>query len=151
MSDNLTAAAETVDLARQRLLWVLGFVPDDKLTWSPAPTAHSALQIVGHVVASNAFFTAALTQGEVTQHPGDAEAIGSRDEAVAQLNAGTDVLIAAIRSLPDDKMEAVMPTPFGQISTPFILKMAGLHTFGHASQVEYLQACWGDTDFHWSG
>ena len=150
MPDILTTAAETVDLARQRLLWVLSFVPDDKLTWSPAPKAHSALQIAGHVVASNAFFTDALTKGEVTAHPGDAAELATRDAAIEGINSGSDALIAAIKAIPDDKLDAVMKTPFGEISTPFILRMAGLHTFGHASQVEYLQACWGDKDFHWS-
>src|SRR5437867_10588786 len=28
----------------------LGFIPADKLNWKPAPTASSALEIVGHVV-----------------------------------------------------------------------------------------------------
>ena len=28
----------------------LGFIPADKLNWKPAPTANSALEIIGHVV-----------------------------------------------------------------------------------------------------
>jgi uncharacterized damage-inducible protein DinB len=151
VSEQLQAAAGSVDQARQRVLWALGHVPDDKLAWSPTPTAKSALQILSHLIASNAFFISALAQGAVKDPPAeDAGTLAARQEAIDRLNSGTDALIEAIKGLTEDRANATVPTPFGDTSVQFILRIAGIHTFGHAAQIEYLQSCWGDTDFHWT-
>jgi len=150
-SEQLKAAADGVDQARKRMLWALEHVPEDKLGWSPAPTAKSTLGILSHLIASNAFFTSALGAGAVNEPPAqDAGTLTDRQDAIDRLNAGTDALIEAIKGLPEDRINATVPTPFGDTSVQFILRIAGIHTFGHAAQVEYLQSCWGDTDFHWS-
>ncbi len=152
MSDQLTDAAKSVGSARSRFLWALGHIPDDKLTYSPTPTAKSALQIASHVIAANGFFTSALTGGVVTGAPAmDVGEIASRQEAVERINASTDALLAAINALSPERLDAVIPTPFGDSSAAFFLGIAGVHTFGHAAQLEYLQTCWGDLDFHWNG
>jgi uncharacterized damage-inducible protein DinB len=151
MSQTLDSTAEAVDQARQRLLWALSHVPDDRLTWSPAPSAKSALGIISHLVSSNAFFVSALTTGAVDAPPdGPGPEFTDRQAAIDAFSAGIDALIAAIRGLSEDQLTAVIATPFGQSSAAFFLRIAPLHTFGHASQLEYLQSCWGDTDFHWT-
>jgi len=152
MHDPIAAAVASVESGRNRLLWAPGHVPDDRLTWWPAPTAKNALQILSHVIASNAFFAAALQNGKVTQPPQqDAGEIASRDEAVQRLNSCTDDLIAASKDLSPERIGSAIPTPSGEISAAFILSIAGVHSFGHASQLEYLQTCWGDLDFPWDG
>ncbi len=151
MKSTLTEIAEAVDMARKRLLWALSHVPEDRLAWSPAPTAKTTMQIVGHVTSANRFFLSVLENSapqDATAPDGDVPT--TREEAVTSIDATTDALLDAIRSLKPEDLEAKRTTPMGEISVSFVLRIAPLHTFGHAAQIEYLQSCWGDTDFHWN-
>lgn len=145
-----SALSGAITKARERLLWTLGHVADDKLDWSPAPTAHTTLQIVGHLVSANTFFTAAIT-GTPSAGLGDQDPVfAGRDEAVAAINASFDALVAAVDGLTDERMETPVPTPMGEATVGFFVRLTPAHTFMHCGQIEYIQACYGDTDFHWN-
>ena len=30
----------------------------------------------------------------------------------------------------------------------FLMKLLGVHAFGHTAQIDYLQTCWGDQEVH---
>lgn len=149
MSETSTISG-AISRARERLLWTIGHVPDDKLNWSPAPSAHTTLQIAAHLVSSNGFFTGAIN-GNPTAALGEADPVFSgREEAVAAINASFDALIAAVDALPAERMEAPVPTPMGESTIGFFVRLTPAHTFMHCGQIEYIQACYGDTDFHWN-
>lgn len=107
MSDQRSASVEAIDQARKRLVWALGHVPDDRLEWSPAPTAKNALQIVAHIVESNSFFASALAETTASE----AAEVTDRRDATDRLNATADALIEAITALPDERLDATISTP----------------------------------------
>jgi len=116
MSDQRSAAVQSIDQATKRLIWALGHVPDDRLEWSPAPTAKNALQIVGHIIESNAFFASALAEAASREAAaGDAGEVVGRQDATDRLNATADALMDAIKALPYDRLDATIPTPMGDI------------------------------------
>src|SRR5205085_11219573 len=63
MEDMITACKTRATRAMDHFLLVLSFVPADKLTWSPTPTAKSALQIAAHCAGYSGGFASIISAG----------------------------------------------------------------------------------------
>src|SRR6185436_20882936 len=85
MEELITSAKRSTKASLRHLLHTLSFVPDERLNWSPCPTAKSALQIVAHCAISNGAF-AEIIDGEAM--PAD-----SFLEIKAKLNEEEDKLV----------------------------------------------------------
>lgn len=150
MAEVKVMARAAAEAAHKRFLWAVSHVPDDRLDWSPAPTAKSTLAMARHVAGSNAFIAAVLRGDKVETGPFDeGPAAASREDIQRIVDASACEVIAAIDDLPDHKLEGMLQTPFGESPASFFVWLPARHMDGHASQVEYIQACLGDTDYHW--
>jgi uncharacterized damage-inducible protein DinB len=154
--DQFKAQAES---AKRRLLSTFSHVPDDKLTWQPAPTAKSALQIVAHAALSYRHFVVMLNGDPLPDGDRDAlmameeaaeQAINTRELALQAVEEGFAATIAALDRLTPERMSATVETPFASMPVSFIATLPARHVDNHAAQIDYLQTMWGDFGFYMS-
>jgi hypothetical protein len=147
-----------VERSSQRLIHLLSFVPDDKLTWTPSPASKSPLRVVAHCAVSNTFFANVIagTMPEVMPTPeqfftglneGEGK-ITTREGAVALLNETTAELLKAINAVGTERVDSTPANPFGPLPMSFWMEQGGGHMDYHAGQLAYLQTAWGDLDNH---
>ena len=138
-----------------RLKRILEKTPDDRLLWSPAPTARTPLAEVAHAANSIHHLHAAMmgTRYETpTMAEADAEFLAmeagftKRQEALALLDKNSKALLDWLDQLSDDSLSFTVPLPFGMGEAPlgFMLIFPALHTNDHAAQMDYIQTCYGD-------
>jgi len=142
----------------ERFLRTLSFVPEDKTTWSPAPTAKNALQIAAHTAVTAGFFAQLIRDGKFPS--GDMQemfgamaaaeaAVTNRQAAIDLLKKNTDAIVAALDAATPELIGKMLPTPFGsEMPMAFFMNLPGVHAQVHGSQIDYLQTCWGDMDPH---
>jgi hypothetical protein len=144
--------------AYERLMKTFAAVPDDKLTWSPAPTSKSALQIAAHCGFSNQFL-AGVIQGETSHIPGSMKemeegikqklaTITSRAKALDLLSDSIAKVNAALDNVTTEALQTQVTLPFGQMPMAFLIFAPGTHMQTHAAQIDYIQTIWGDTAMH---
>jgi hypothetical protein len=134
----------------------LSHVPEDKLTWSPSPTAKSALQIAAHVAGYSGGFASVIRAGtfpataEEFLGPINAriEGIQTVQQAEAVLRQGIADTLAALDTVRPEQIDRSLETPIG--STPFLFFMTipSVHLVLHTGQIDYLQTCWGDQEVY---
>jgi hypothetical protein len=151
-------AKDATERAAADLRKTFAAVPDDKLDWSPSPTARTPLWLVGHCGAASSAI-AALLRGEPLPLPGDTadaaaliraagQGVATRAEALSLLDASTAEVLAALDSVTPARVETVPDSPFGQMPFAFWMEVPANHTVAHARQLDYLQTIWGDLQDH---
>jgi hypothetical protein len=158
--DSLVASCkESAMGAMEYFLRVFSFVPDDKLTWTPTPTAKSALRIAAHTALYAARFARMIQDGKLpgsdnlterkAQQNAEEVAITSRAEVESIFRKGTEEVIAALDSLTPEVIGATLESGFGW-SMPMtdLMQMPSLHANSHTAQIDYLQTCWGDQEVY---
>lgn len=131
------------------------YVPDDKLNWTPVPTAKSALRIAAHTALYAGRFAKmirdrAMPQPEnlqewLAQRDAEEIAVTSREEMERIFREGTAEVLAALDGLTPEEVE--MELDSGQGWTAPMKQLMGLpgwHATLHAGQIDYLQTCWDD-------
>lgn len=155
-SDVVTQATNHIQRFSARLIRLLSVVPDDKILWSPSPTAKSSVRIVAHCAVTNMAFTKLITGNMPQSMPtpddffkgldDDAEKTTTRESAVALLEESTTELCKAIGTMNAANIDSTPNSPFGPIPMRFWLNEGGNHMAVHSGQLEYLQTIWGDMD-----
>jgi hypothetical protein len=156
IEDVISMCKGRVTDAMEHFLCVLRFVPADKLTWSPAPTAKSALQIAAHCAGYSGAFAPVIRSGlfprTTEEFLGPIESIiksiATPDQAEAALRRGTAETLAALDAVKPDQIGASVLTPIGLQPFTFFLDIPARHLFSHTAQLDYLQTCWGDQEVH---
>ena len=142
--------------AMNYFLCTLSFVPEDKLRWSPAPTAKSALEIAAHCAGYSGGFAKVISAGAF---PSTVEeflspiravisSISTVREAEEVLRKGIADTVSALDKVPTDMIEASILTPQGSTAFRFFLTIPSAHLTGHAYQIDFLQTCWDDQVVH---
>jgi hypothetical protein len=142
--------------AMDYFLQVLSFIPEDKVTWSPSPTAKSALQIAAHCAGYSGMFAWVIREGrfpcgvEEWRSRVDASiaAITTIEEAEAVLRRGTAECLAAYDMVKLEQVWTTVESPQGSTPFTFFLGLPAGHLDGHTSQLDYLQTCWDDQVVH---
>jgi hypothetical protein len=137
-------------------LHTLSFVPAEKLTWSPTPTAKSALQIAAHCAGYSAGFASIIRAGKfpssVEEFLGPIQlaidSIATLEQAETMLRKGIADTLAAFDMVNPDQIGAMIDTPQGKTPFTFFLNVPAHHLSDHAAQIDYLQTCWGDLEVH---
>ncbi|HEY3779976.1 MAG TPA: DinB family protein [Fimbriimonadaceae bacterium] len=140
-------------------LKVFSFVPDDKLTWTPAPTAKSALHIGAHTALYSGRFARMIGDKKLPEIDNIEEwvrqrterelAVTSRAEVERIFRAGTDEVIASLESLTAEDIELQLESKFGpSASMRWLMRLPGIHAESHTGQIDYLQTCWDDQVVH---
>ena len=158
MDDIVTMCKQNAVRGMERFLKTFSFVPDDKLTWSPSPTAKSALRIAAHTACTAGNFAMLIRYGKFPTTDmaqlfaamnAAEEAITTREAANELLRKNTDEVVAALDAATPELIASTVETPFG-FSAPmaFFMNIPGSHADSHAAQIDYLQTCWGDQEMH---
>jgi len=142
-----------------RMKRILESTPDDRLLWSPVPTARTPLAQVVHAATSIHHIHTALMgtrYATPTREEADAEflaleaGITTREEALALLDKNSAAFIDWLDRLPEERLSDMVPLPFdlGEAPLNFMLLMPAWHTNDHAAQMDYIQTCYGDRSWN---
>jgi hypothetical protein len=158
--DSLVAASKELAVeGMEEFLRALSFVPDDKLTWTPTPTAKSAIRIAVHTALYAGRFATMIKKRKLPAHDNLTEwlaqrnaeeaAITSRAEIERIFRSGTEEVIAALDSLTPNEIAGSLDSGLGwSMPMAALMKLPGLHAISHGAQIDYLQTCWDDQEVH---
>jgi hypothetical protein len=142
----------------EEFLKTFSFVPDDKLTWTPTPTAKSAIRIAAHTALYAGRFARMIetrklpfTDREewIARRNAEEAAIVNRTDIEVIFRRGTEEVLAALGLLTPETITS--PLDFGIGYSPpmtFLMNLPGMHSISHAAQINYLQTCWDDQEVH---
>ena len=130
-------------------------VPDDKLTWVPAPTAKSALRIAAHTALYACRFAKMIRDQAlpapsnisewVAQRDAEEEAITDREQIETIFREGTAEVLAALDALTEADINVVIDSGQGwPMSMRYLITLPAWHTANHTGQIDFLQTCWDD-------
>lgn len=157
---------ETIESARgsfahscDRLTALLLSTPSDKLNWSPAPSARSAVQVAAHAAWAIHDINEMLCGRTVafnTTEEADAffrqreEPYSSSDEVLELLKKHSAEFQAILDGLTPESLASSITLPFGMGTAPlgFALTFQSLHMNDHNGQLSYIQTIYGDRVWH---
>lgn len=158
MEDMITSCKQSAVRGMERFLKTLSFVPDDKLTWSPSPTAKTPLRIAAHTALMAGNFAQLIRHGKFPAMDmaqlfaalnAAEEAITTREAVIELFQKNTEDVLAALDAATPEQIASTVETPFGfSASMAMFMSAPGIHAQTHAAQIDYLQTCWGDQDPH---
>ncbi|CAN1534054.1 DinB-like domain containing protein [Fimbriimonadaceae bacterium] len=130
-------------------------IPDDKLTWTPAPTAKSPLRIAAHTALYAARFAKMIRDQKLPipenleqwleERNKEEQAITTREEIELIFRAGTEQVLAALDSLTPEDLDSVLDSGQGwTMSMQHLITLPALHATLHTGQIDFLQTCWND-------
>ena len=154
MNPTIEQAKQTLDRTSARLLNTFAAVPDDKLTWSPSPSAKSPLQLVAHCSFANHGMSG-IVSGAWTEEP-DMEQIQamsreheskitSRAQAIADLQQSIAATKKAFDEVSDARLGETGPMNMPIVAWVFMIPS---HMEQHAAQIDYIETCYGDMVDH---
>lgn len=155
MEDTVARCKQSAVQAMETFLKHFSYVPDDKLTWTPTPTAKSAIRIAAHTALYAGRFAKMIRERRLPPTDNLAEwlaereaeeiAITSREEVERVFRAGTAEVLAALDTLTPDEMELSLDSGLGwSVPMKSLMSLPGWHVVLHTGQIDYLQTCWGD-------
>src|SRR5579862_763485 len=114
MEDAIAMYKRRASEALDSFLHTLSFVPADKLTWSPTPTAKSALQITAHCAGYSGGFAEVIRSGRFASNVEEflgpiharIESITSLEQAETMLRQGIADTLAALDKVRPEQVEA---------------------------------------------
>jgi hypothetical protein len=147
----LEAQATAARMARERFVYGLSKVPDDRLNWSPAETAKTPLQIAGALAASIlSFFVPIIATKALPSMEGNQGAPPtSRAEVNRALTNAFDALDAAIDGTKPEALSHPISTPEvpgGTLPLADWIGMALTTCSYFQGQLNYVQTAYGDLD-----
>jgi hypothetical protein len=130
-------------------------VPDDKLNWTPTPTAKSAIRIAAHTALYAGRFAQMIRDRRLpdaenlsewlAQRDAEEAAIISRSEVESIFREGTAEVLAAIDTLSPEDLKLSLDSGQGWfVSMEQVMGLPGFHATLHTGQIDYLQTCWND-------
>jgi len=146
------AVALRTERAAEEFLSAIARVPDDKLEWSPNGDARTPLDILQECGRVNERWAEMLETGQwITwkqDHIQDLIArTSTRESAVAYFSAATERFVAAVRDLPDARLDEPFTAPWRTASTAEWLMHALWHISYHEGQINYIQTLYGDWEY----
>lgn len=153
---------DLIESSKQRAVSCMEFflrnfshVPDEKLSWTPTPTAKSAIRIAAHTALYAGRFARMIRDRRqpapenltewLAERDAEEVAITSREEVETIFREGTAEVLAALDTLMPEDLEMSLDSGQGW-SMPMkqLIGLPGFHATLHAGQIDYLQTCWDD-------
>lgn len=134
-------------------------VPDDRLTWTPTPTAKSAIRIAAHTALYAGRFARMMNDRSVpriehleewlAERNAEEVAITDRVEMERIFRSGTVKVTAALDSLSPEEFGLTLDSGVGfSMPMTWLMKLPGWHATVHLGQIDYLQTCWGNLEVY---
>jgi uncharacterized damage-inducible protein DinB len=141
--------AQQMTWAGSNTAYNLGFIPQDKLNWKPAPTANSALEIINHALLAIKGMTPVLGGGQFA--PPQSAPVTTLKDAQEQIRGAAEQYAAALRRLTPQDLERKIDLPFGSFTLAQAAGMPVVDLIHHHGQIAYIQTLLGDTESHFEG
>ncbi|MBS1706880.1 MAG: DinB family protein [Armatimonadetes bacterium] len=143
--------------AVDRLKLALSTTPDDRINWSPSSDARTPLSLAAHCGMA--------TEGMQKWFEGvpmdfsDMKAVDagwraaeraytSREQVLAKIDETTSAYMNYLGGLSEEQLNGMFDTGFGQFPMASVITWPADHLRSHASQIDYIQTCYGDLDWH---
>ncbi len=134
-------------------------VPDDRLTWTPTPTAKSALRIAAHTALYAGRFAAMIRDRKLpmpsnidewlAERAAEENAITDRARIEPLFRQGTGEVLQALDDLMPDEIAGTLDSGQGwQMPITTLMNLPGWHATLHTGQIDFLQTCWGDQEIY---
>ena len=138
--------ARQMNWVAQNTAYNLGYIPQEKLSWKPAPAAKSALEVIGHVAGFIEAMTPVLSGGEF--RPPQVEMPESLEEAQDLITSCTEEYVAVLQRLTPADLGRTVQLPFGSFPLAQAAGMPFVDLTHHHGQIAYIQTLLGDTEDH---
>jgi len=159
MQDAVAKAKAEFQHERDRMIHALATTPDDRVNWSPSPTARTPIEQVVHAAEAvrhihdtlDGRTYAVSTPGEADRRFREREqAIKTREEALDLLMKNGDAYLAWLDTLTPEQYASDVKMAFslGMIPMTFALGIEANHLSFHTAQMIYIQTIYGDRDWH---
>ena len=123
-----------LDDAASKLEQLAGAIPDDKLSWRPAPGVRSVGEVIMHVTGGN-YFVPTFAGVKAPADAPQGENTTDRAQAIAQMKRSFDHVRTAIRNTSDADLDKPT-TMFGQQTTyRNVLMTTVSHAHEHLGQL----------------
>lgn len=157
--DEIAASKKEAVQGMEMFLRNFSHVPDDKLTWTPTPTAKSALRIAAHTALYAGRFAAMLRAKELpkvenleewlAQRNAEEAAIKTREEVERVFRAGTDEVLDVLDAMTSEDIALTLDSGQGWTAPmTWLMHLTGWHATLHNGQIDYLQTCWDDQEVY---
>lgn len=145
--------------AKSRMEKLLAETPEERLNWSPAPSARTPLELVGHTAwAVKSIHETLKGNTFAIKTPLEADAIfrkeetefKTRERVLGLLNQNGNDFISWLDELEPDSFDTMVKLPFdlGHAPLGIAIGFISMHTNHHCAQLEYLQTVYGDRVWH---
>jgi uncharacterized damage-inducible protein DinB len=148
MMNPLEALAQQAEWAAKNTAYNLEFIPADRLSWKPAPTASSALEIVNHMVTAVRGALPMLAGGEWTMP--EFTPATNLAEAQQLLTGSAGEYAAALRRVVLADLGRTVEMRRGPFPLAQAAGMPVVDLIHHHGQIAYLQTLLGDTESHFA-
>lgn len=159
MIEAVEAAKKSAKDNMQMFLRNFSHVPDDRLQWTPVPTAKSALRIAVHTALYYSRFAKMIRDRKppqpedlelwIAQNNAEEEAITTREQVIQAFNKGLEEVISALETIQADEVDSEIDSGQGwTMSMRFMMNLPGWHATLHCGQIDYLQTCWNDQEIY---
>ncbi|MBI1757602.1 MAG: DinB family protein [Fimbriimonas ginsengisoli] len=153
----VVAAKAEFGRAKDRIVKALASTPDDKINWSPAPTARTPIHLVAHAGMSISGMQEWL-EGKPFPFESMADLdtflrkeeqpYTTREQALELLDKNSGPYLAWLDTLSEEKLTSMFETPMGAFPFSDAITWPADHLRGHASQLDYIQTIYGDREWH---
>jgi hypothetical protein len=159
-SESLVASCKKSAMrGMDEFLKALSFVPEDRLEWTPTTSAKSAMRIAAHTALTVGNFAKMIRDRKlpvgdeipelVARMDRTERALTDRTEMESVFRRNTDEAIAALDTVTPEAAAMILDTSLGwTMPMTVLMNLPGTHAMRHASQIDYLQTCWGDQEVH---
>ena len=157
MEDIISQAKAEFTRAKDRLAKDLATTPDDRINWSPSPSARTPIQQVAHVALSIPGIQRMLTGHMVdmssiatldAQWRAAEKAFTTREEVLTLLDKNSADYLAWLDTLTPEQIGSTLNLPMGAWPMAQAMTWVADHIRCHSSQIEYIQTIYGDFDWH---
>ena len=143
--------------AKERISKALMTTPNEKINWSPAPSARTPIELVvhagiGNTIIGNMILGKPFPYGSMAEMDAasktEEKKYSTREEALGILEKTSSEYLALLDSLTDEQLKSTVI--FGASSFPMAsaITFPADHIRSHASQIDYIQTVYGDNEFH---
>lgn len=143
--------------ATDRLKKAYAATPDDKINWSPSPTARTATEIAAHSAMSikgmQGWFAGEPFPFESTKALDDycraeESKFKTREQVLSLLEENSANFHAFLDSLSQEKLASTFDTQMGSFPMTSAITFPADHIRSHAAQIDYIQTIHGDREMY---
>ena len=158
MEDIISQTKAEFVRAKERMAHALATTPDDRINWSPSPTARTPIQEVAHgagaisgilgMLNGKPFPYSSVAEFDTALRAAEGE-FTTREQVLSLLEQNSADYLAWLDALTPERLASTVQSPFGPTpSMAVAITFPTYHLQNHIAQMDYIQTIYGDHDWH---